>query len=101
MRLLGTEILLLLAARAATATKSSLFDLVEQARSSQDRRGAVTHEQCSKAVDRLHLHNVDPNKIIKDTTKHPWTDETFMFPDSVFWEDMPSTSRYGNGEKDR
>ena len=47
----------------------------------------VNREICSRAVDRLLKDNVDFNEIIAANTG-TWVDETFNFPDAVFWEDM-------------
>ena len=47
----------------------------------------LTHEICSRAVDRLIHRNVDFNEIIEANTGQ-WTDDTFTFPDAIFWKDM-------------
>ena len=47
----------------------------------------LTHEICSRAIDRLLHDNVDFNEIIKENTGE-WVDETFPFPEAIFWEDM-------------
>ena len=49
----------------------------------------VDHEICSRAVDRLLYQNFDPNVSLREHSKaNPWTDTTFPFPTSIFWEDM-------------
>ena len=52
-----------------------------------DGSGELTKEICSRSVDRLLLHNVDFNEIIAANTGE-WVDETFDFPESIYWDDM-------------
>ena len=46
----------------------------------------MNREVCSRAVDRLLKNNIDFNQIIEANTG-TWVDETFNFPDAVFWKD--------------
>ena len=50
----------------------------------------VSHEICSRAVDRMLNDNVDPNKVLNEAASSgtPWTDSTFAFPGAFLWEDM-------------
>ena len=47
----------------------------------------VTHETCSRAIDRLLLDNVDFNTVLREDTGN-WEDKTFSHPDAILWEDM-------------
>ena len=51
----------------------------------------VTHEICSRSVDRLLKNNIDFNTVLKEDTGE-WKDETFTFPHAIFWDDMRPTS---------
>lgn len=46
----------------------------------------LTHEICSRAVDRLLHRNVDFNEILEANTGY-WKDETFTGWDRIFWDD--------------
>ena len=47
----------------------------------------VTREICSRAKDRMLKDNIDFNDIIAENTG-TWVDETFDFPDAIYWDDM-------------
>ena len=49
---------------------------------------------CSRAINRLKNDQVDYNQILQGVNDDPtsvYLDETFMFPDSIHWEDLPAT----------
>ena len=46
----------------------------------------LTHEICSRAVDRLLHENVDFNEILEANTG-TWEDESFTGWDRIFWND--------------
>jgi len=49
----------------------------------------VSHEVCSRAVDRLLYNNTDPNEALNSSSgSNPWYDESFAFPSAFYWEDM-------------
>lgn len=50
----------------------------------------MTHEICSRAIDRALLKNVDFNTVLREDTGN-WTDTEFSFPHAIFWEDMRPT----------
>ena len=47
----------------------------------------VTHEVCSRSVDRVLRNNIDFNTVLREDTGE-WKDTTFSFPHAIFWEDM-------------
>ena len=56
----------------------------------EEKKVSVTHEICSRSVDRLLNKNIDFNTVLREDTGE-WTDKTFSFPDALFWEDMRPT----------
>jgi hypothetical protein len=49
----------------------------------------LTHEVCSRAIDRLLYKNEDFNSVLKNAGSSPsWVDESFPFPQAVYWDDM-------------
>ena len=48
----------------------------------------VTHEICSRAVDRVLHENPDFNTILDDNSDGDWIDKSFTGWDVVFWPDM-------------
>lgn len=48
---------------------------------------SLTHEVCSRSVDRLIKQNVDFNEVLAANTGD-WIDESFNFPDVFSWSDM-------------
>ena len=47
----------------------------------------LTHDICTRAIDRLLLDNIDYNDVLV-ANSGDWTDSTFPFPDAIFWDDM-------------
>ncbi len=52
---------------------------------------SVTHEVCSRSVDRVLHKNIDFNTVLREDTGE-WKDETFSFPHAIFWDDMRPNS---------
>ena len=50
----------------------------------------MSHEICSRAVDRLLYDNVDFVKILEENTGY-WSDDSFSGWDRVFWNDYRPT----------
>ena len=48
---------------------------------------SLTHEVCSRSVDRLIKQNIDFNEVLAANTGD-WIDESFNFPDVFSWSDM-------------
>ena len=46
----------------------------------------LTHEICSRAVDRLLVHNIDFNTVLEENTG-AWTDPQFKGWERLFWKD--------------
>ena len=60
----------------------------------------VTHEICSRAVDRLLRENIDFNVVLRDKTGD-FIDTTFDYPHAIYWEDMrPSNPQDDESGKD-
>ena len=58
----------------------------------EEKKVSVTHEICSRSVDRVLHKNIDFNTVLREDTGE-WTDKTFSFPDALFWEDMRPTDK--------
>ena len=69
------------------APKLSSFELAKLRNLQSKDPPTVTHEICSRAIDRLLDNNIDPNEVLRANTG-TWVDSTFGFPDAIFWEDM-------------
>ena len=52
--------------------------------------GMLTHDICTRAIDRLYYHNDDFNEVLEANTGN-WTDPNFTFPEAIFWDDMRVT----------
>jgi len=50
----------------------------------------LTHDICTRAIDRLYYHNDDFNEVLEANTGN-WTDPNFTFPEAIFWDDMRVT----------
>jgi hypothetical protein len=46
----------------------------------------LSHEICSRSVDRLIHRNVDFNDVLEENTGS-WTDDTFTGWESIYWDD--------------
>ena len=49
---------------------------------------ALTTEVCQRSVNRLKYQSVDFNDVIRQNPDTRWTDESFSFPDAIYWNDL-------------
>ena len=47
----------------------------------------LSHEICSRSVDRALHENIDYNDVLRENTG-TWVDDSFTFPNAFYWEDM-------------
>ena len=50
----------------------------------------VTRDICQRSMNRLKRENIDFNEVLRANTG-TWADDTFSFPDAIFWKDMRPT----------
>ena len=55
---------------------------------------ARTPEICQRSVNRLKHQNVNFNDIIRENPDTRWTDDTFNFPNAIYWDDLRPGAEY-------
>ena len=91
---------LLSAVAIATPDLGPRFDFAPHVlQNNPDDGSGMTHEICSRAVDRALDKNIDFNTILEENSG-TWEDETFSGWDRIFWRDYRTTDTTAD-ESDR
>ena len=83
----------LLASAEVTAEKSKLGTFNPPPRKTHNTL-ALTPEICQRSVNRLKHQSVDFNDVIRQNPDTRWTDDSFKFPDAIYWSDMRPDAQF-------